>query len=133
MNDLDGTLSALADPNRRVIVDLLRAGPKRAGQLALALGASGPAASRHLRMLERSGLIEVASDPDDARIRLYNLRLERFEELSLWLAQVCQFWTGQLDSFKKYAEQKAGTRVPPHRRRTSPHHRPPKRSTRRRR
>jgi hypothetical protein len=69
-------------------------------------------------MLERSGLVEVASDPDDARIRLYNLRLQRFEDLALWLAQVGRFWTGQLDSFKKYAEQKAGTPVPRHRRRT---------------
>jgi DNA-binding transcriptional ArsR family regulator len=133
VSDLDATLSALADPNRRVIVELLRAGPKRAGQLALALGASGPAASRHLRMLERSGLVEVASDPDDARIRLYNLRRERFEDLSSWLAQVGQFWAGQLDSFKKYAEQKAGTPLPPHRRRASPRQGPLRRSGRRRR
>ncbi len=113
VNYLDGTLNALAEPNRRAVVDLLRAGPKRAGDLAEAIEASGPAASRHLRTLERSGLVDVVPDPDDARARVYRLKPERFEELSAWLDQVREFWTLQLASFKDYAERHAGMYAAP--------------------
>lgn len=109
VNYLDDTLSALADPTRRGVVDLLRAGPRRAGELADALGASGPATSRHLRTLERSGLVDVATEPDDARARVYRLRPERFEELSMWLGEIRAFWVGQLAAFKEYADRQART------------------------
>jgi DNA-binding transcriptional ArsR family regulator len=104
---IDETLEALADPSRRGAVDLLMTGPKRAGELAQALGLSGPAASRHLRTLRRCGLVEVNLDRDDSRARLYSLRPERFEDLSAWLEEVRMFWTEQLESFKDYAEARA--------------------------
>ncbi|HUF84640.1 MAG TPA: metalloregulator ArsR/SmtB family transcription factor [Acidimicrobiia bacterium] len=108
MSELDATLSALADPTRRQVVDLLRAGPRRAGELAVEAAMSAPAMSRHLRVLRSSGLVEAESDDDDARLRLYRLRPERFVALQAWLDQVQAFWGEQLGAFKAHAERTRG-------------------------
>jgi len=105
VNDLDATLAALADPTRRQVVDLLRAGPRRAGELATEAAMSAPAMSRHLRVLRSSGLVEAESGDDDARLRLYRLRPERFVALQAWLDQVQAFWGEQLGAFKAHAER----------------------------
>jgi DNA-binding transcriptional ArsR family regulator len=104
--DLDETLAALAEPTRRGVVDLLREGPRRAGELSAAFGVSAPAMSRHLRVLRTRGLIEEARDEEDQRVRLYRLRPERFVELSAWLEEVESFWTDQLGAFKQHAERR---------------------------
>jgi len=101
---LDGTLSALADPTRRGVIDLLRTQPRRAGELASQLGMSPPAMSRHLKVLRQTGLIEPASDDADARAKVYRLRPEPFSALRDWLDQVERFWGDQLASFKAHAE-----------------------------
>jgi DNA-binding transcriptional ArsR family regulator len=102
---LDETLAALADPTRRRVVDELRRRPRRAGDLATAFGMSAPAMSRHLRVLRRRGLIEEERVEEDARVRVYRLRPERFDELRAWLKQVEAFWGDQLDAFKEHAER----------------------------
>ncbi|MCA9671503.1 MAG: winged helix-turn-helix transcriptional regulator [Myxococcales bacterium] len=102
---VDSTLAALADPTRRRVVDLLRARPRRAGELAAALEMSPPATSRHLRVLRRGGLIEEQRVEHDARVRVYALRREPFDALASWLAEVGSFWHEQLDAFRDYAEQ----------------------------
>lgn len=104
--EVDGVLAALADPTRRQVIDLLRQGPRRAGELATAIEASGPAMSRHLRVLRATGVVEVTGT-EDARVRVYRLRAEPFAALRAWLDQVEGFWTEQLDAFKQHAE---GTR-----------------------
>lgn len=101
---IDDTLSALADPTRRSVVDLLRTEPRRAGDLADALSTSAPAMSRHLRVLRRAGLVSVEALPDDARVRVYRLRPEPFDELRQWVEEVEAFWGGQLAAFKAHAE-----------------------------
>ena len=106
--DLDATLSALADPTRRKVVDLLRDGPRRAGELAATVEMSAPAMSRHLRVLRASGLVEAELVDDDARLRVYRLRPERFVGLQAWLDQVQAFWAEQLGSFKAHAERTRG-------------------------
>jgi DNA-binding transcriptional ArsR family regulator len=102
MNDLDTTLAALADPTRRQVVELLQ-------ELAESCAMSGPAMSRHLRMLRTSGLVEVEVEEErvahDARLRIYRLRPEPFVALQAWLDQVQAFWTEQLDAFKAHAER----------------------------
>ena len=100
--NLDATLAALADPTRRQVVDLLREGPRRAGELARSLRVSPPAMSRHLRVLRGGGLVDVATVESDARLRLYRLRREPFIGLDEWLPR---FWDDQLESFKAHAEQ----------------------------
>ncbi len=108
MNDLDATLAALAEPTRRRVVDLLRDGPRRAGDLAASAEMSAPAMSRHLRVLRASGLVEVESGEEDARLRLYRLRPERFVALQAWLDQVQAFWSEQLGAFKPHTERTRG-------------------------
>jgi len=105
---LDRTLSALADPARRGVVDLLRRRPRRAGELAEALSMTPPAMSRHLRVLRRCGLVEDDALEHDARVRLYRLKPEPFSALRHWLDEVEQFWTAQLDAFKAHAERARG-------------------------
>ena len=105
MNELDTTLAALAEPTRRRVVDLLRDGPLRAGELAAALRMSPPATSRHLRVLRSSGLVDVVVDEADARLRLYRLRQEPFAALQAWLDQLDAFWGEQLESFRKATQR----------------------------
>jgi DNA-binding transcriptional ArsR family regulator len=107
---VDRTLAALSDPTRRAVIDLLRKKPRRAGELAAALEMSGPALSRHLRVLRKSGLIADDEPEDDARVRLYRLRPEAFASLRDWLGEVEAFWGEQLGSLKAHAESRAGRR-----------------------
>lgn len=58
VDTLSVTLSAIADPTRRAILDRLALGPATVGDIAEPFDISGPAISRHLRVLERAGLIE---------------------------------------------------------------------------
>lgn len=104
---VDRTLAALSDPTRRAVIDLLRKKPRRAGELANALAMSGPALSRHLRVLRRSGLITDDEVEEDARVRLYRLRPEAFASLRDWLGEVETFWGDQLRSLKMHAESRA--------------------------
>jgi DNA-binding transcriptional ArsR family regulator len=103
MKHLDSTLSALADPTRRQVVDLLRERPRRAGELAARARTSAPAMSRHLRVLRSTGIVEAGVSEDDARARVYRLRPERLRALQQWLDS---FWGGQLDAFKAHAEDR---------------------------
>jgi DNA-binding transcriptional ArsR family regulator len=102
---LDRTLRALADPTRRRVVDVLRRGPQRAGELAVALDMTPPAMSRHLRVLKRTGLVDEDELPDDARVRVYRLRGEPFTRLGRWIEDIESLWTDQLASFKEHAER----------------------------
>ena len=104
-SNLDATLAALADPTRRRVVDLLRRGPRRAGELAHRARMSAPAMSRHLRVLRANGLVEAQTVASDARGRVYRLRPEPFTELQAWLREVEGFWSDQLDAFKVHAER----------------------------
>jgi len=107
---VDRTLAALSDPTRRGVIDLLRAKPCRAGELAAALDMTAPALSRHLRILRKSGLIAGNEVEHDARVRLYYLKPEAFASLRDWLSEVEAFWGDQLQSFKVHAEKRAGKR-----------------------
>ncbi|MFZ5896625.1 MAG: ArsR/SmtB family transcription factor [Myxococcota bacterium] len=104
---LDQTFSALADPTRRGVVELLLDEPRRAGELAEALHMSFPAMSRHLRVLRQSGLVEEERSEGDSRVRMYRLRQEPFGDLRTWLERVESFWQEELSSFKRHVEQRA--------------------------
>ena len=109
MSELDRTFTALADPTRRRVVELLRGGALRAGELAEALSMSPPAMSRHLRVLRRAGLVREDGLPDDARARVYRLERARIAELRGWLEEVEAFWGEQLSAFKEHAERRRRT------------------------
>ena len=101
---LDRTLSALADPHRRQVVELLRQQPRPAGELARAVGMSPPALSRHLKTLRDSGLVEEQPGAFDARVRVYSLRPEPMVHLLRWLEETERMWSEQLLAFKQHLE-----------------------------
>jgi DNA-binding transcriptional ArsR family regulator len=103
--NLDRTLVALADPRRRRVVDLLRKGPRRAGELAEATRISFPAMSRHLRALRESGLVEEGRDEFDSRVRVYRLRPEPMAELKAWIEETETLWARQLTAFKAHLKK----------------------------
>jgi DNA-binding transcriptional ArsR family regulator len=76
------TLSALAEPNRLQIVELLRRKPRAVGEIVERLGLRQPQVSKHLRVLSDAGIVEVRPV---AQQRIYSLRAEPFKELDLWL------------------------------------------------
>ena len=100
-NDLFGVL---ADPTRRRVLELLSEQPRRAGDLAAAVGSSAPVMSRHLRILLESGLVADERLPDDARARVFRLRPEPIGDVQAWLDQLQAHWTEQLASFKRHVE-----------------------------
>ena len=102
---LDRTLAALADPNRRRVIELLRERPRPSGELAQAAGLSAPAMSRHLRTLRQSGLVEESHPTFDARVRIYALRPEPMVHLLRWLEDAERLWSEQLLAFKAHLEK----------------------------
>ena len=105
---LTGALfSALADPTRRHVVQLLGDGPRRAGELARAAGTSAPVMSRHLRILLDAGLVADERIATDARHRVFRLRRESLVALQAWLDQVQAHWNEQLGAFKRHVERSA--------------------------
>ena len=103
---------ALADPNRRAIVELLAGGDRSVQQLADALPISRPAVSRHLRLLKDAGL--VIEEPVGTR-RIYRLQQEGVEAVEAYLRQV---WGEAATRFRLTAENT--TPRPPDRRREGP-------------
>jgi DNA-binding transcriptional ArsR family regulator len=104
---IDRTLTALADPHRRRVIDLLRERPRPAGELARAVGLAPPAMSRHLRTLRQSGLVAESHPEFDARVRVYTLRPEPMIELMRWLEETEQMWEGQLAAFAGHLAAKS--------------------------
>jgi len=102
--------AALADPTRCAVVELLRERPQRASDLAAALELAPAGLSRHLRQLERSGLVAADAVEHDARVRLYRLEPHVFATLSDWAAAMQDQWSQQLQAFKRHAEGGASRR-----------------------
>ncbi len=90
---------ALAEPNRRRILDLLRSGERPVGQLVQALGVSQPAVSKHLRVLRDAGLVEVRPE---AQRRLYRIRPIPLQEIDSWLAPYRRLWEERLDDLEQH-------------------------------
>ncbi|MEZ5996222.1 MAG: metalloregulator ArsR/SmtB family transcription factor [Hyphomonadaceae bacterium] len=103
---IDRTFAALADPARRRVVELLGQRPRRAGELADAIGLAAPAMSRHLRLLKQCGLIEEAHPEFDARVRIYSLKTGAMADLKSWLSRTEELWAAQLGAFKAHVEKK---------------------------
>ena len=103
-SELAPLLTALADPTRRGVVQLLSAGPRRAGELAAASGTSAPTMSRHLRVLLTAGIVADERPADDARTRVFWLRPEAITPLREWLDELQAAGDEQLASFKRHVE-----------------------------
>lgn len=107
-SELTPVLAALADPTRRRVVQLLRDGPRRAGELAARSGTSAPAMSRHLRVLLEAGIVADERPADDARARVFWLRPDSIAPLRDWLDELQAEADRQLASFKRQVERRSG-------------------------
>lgn len=105
----------LADPTRRRIVEVLRAGERPVNDVVERLDINQSGVSRHLRILKEAGFVQVR--PDGQR-RLYSLRPEPFLELEEWLAAYRRLWEGRMVRFGKALEKKRAS-IPQRRERKS--------------
>jgi DNA-binding transcriptional ArsR family regulator len=92
---------ALAEPNRRRILDFLAERERPVNDLVSLLQVSQPAVSKHLRVLRDAGLVEVRAD---AQRRLYRVRPEPLRELDDWLAPYRAMWASRLDALESHLE-----------------------------
>jgi DNA-binding transcriptional ArsR family regulator len=97
----EATFSALADPTRRTVLDLLRQGSQPAGKVAQAFSISRPAVSKHLRLLLRAHLVE---ERREGRHRVYQLNPEPLKAVDSWLQHYRAFWSANLASLKAFVE-----------------------------
>lgn len=91
---LDAAFAALADPTRRAIVRRLAAGEATVNELAAPFAMSLPAVSKHLKVLERAGLI---SRRVDAQRRPCRLRTDGLDTISRYVEHTCAAWEQRLD------------------------------------
>jgi DNA-binding transcriptional ArsR family regulator len=91
---LSTTFAALADPTRRAILARLAVGEATVGELARPFDMSLPGVSKHLKVLQRAGLVVQGRD---AQWRPCQLRPEPLRDVSAWVDQYRQIWEGRLD------------------------------------
>jgi len=107
---------ALSDPSRLSLVEALFAGEQPVTDLVARLQIHQSGVSRHLRILERAGLVQMR--PHGTR-HLYSLRPEPFDELNRWVTQYRRLWNARLDAFGAALERKQQARAARRPRRTS--------------
>jgi DNA-binding transcriptional ArsR family regulator len=95
--DLDDTLIALADDTRRSILQRLAAGEARVTEIAAPFDISLNSVSKHIRLLERAGLVERRIAGRD---HFLTLQRKPFDELTEWMLQTRQFWSSRLDALE---------------------------------
>jgi DNA-binding transcriptional ArsR family regulator len=107
---LSATLHALADPTRRAILARLASGERSVSELAEPFDMTLPAVSKHLKVLERAGLIRRGRQ---AQRRPCRLEAAPLRELSDWVADYRRFWEQRLDRLEAYLNE-AQARQPDH-------------------
>jgi len=97
----------LADPTRRRIIEALRDGERSVGELVVEVGIAQSGVSRHLRILDEAGFVDVRAD---GQRRLYSLRAEPFQRIDRWMADYRRLWEARLDRFGEALEQEPRNR-----------------------
>jgi DNA-binding transcriptional ArsR family regulator len=98
---LSATFAALADPTRRAILAKLTLGEASVGDLAQPFAMSLPAVSKHLKVLERAGLITRGRE---AQWRPCRLKADPMKDAVQWLEQYQRFWDQRLDRLEGYLQ-----------------------------
>jgi DNA-binding transcriptional ArsR family regulator len=106
-DQLSLTFAALANPTRRAILDRLAEGEATVSELAKPFSVSPPAISRHLKVLERAGLI---SRSRVAQSRPTALRLDPIDEADAWMQTCRATWSGRLDLLGEHLDRVQGRR-----------------------
>ncbi|MFD7233260.1 ArsR/SmtB family transcription factor [Streptomyces sp. NPDC059881] len=107
----DAIWSALVDPHRRAVLDLLREGDRAVGELVELLGQSQPNVSKHLRVLREAGLVRVRRQ---AQQRIYAIEPGPIAELDAWLAPYRRLWNDRLDALGRYLDDEDGVGAAAH-------------------
>jgi len=92
----------LAEPNRRLIMDLLMEQPRSVGELVEATGLSQPGTSKHLRVLREAGLVQVEKD---AQRRVYTLNPQALADLIAWVEPFRRAMASQLDALERHLDE----------------------------
>jgi DNA-binding transcriptional ArsR family regulator len=101
-DSLSVTFAALADPTRRAILKRLASGPANVKELSRPFDMSGPAVSKHLRVLERAGLIRRGRD---AQSRPCELEPAPLKQVAAWAEAYREFWDASFDRLGGYLEE----------------------------
>ncbi|HLT18970.1 MAG TPA: metalloregulator ArsR/SmtB family transcription factor [Thermomicrobiales bacterium] len=101
-DELSRIFAALADPTRRAILMRLAEGEATVGELAEPFDVSLPAISKHLKVLERAGLV---SRSRDAQWRPARLEVEPLRRAASWIDEYRQFWEGSFDRLDEYLRE----------------------------
>lgn len=100
--------SAVADPTRRAMLDLLVARPRSAGEIVSHFPQlTQPGVSQHLRKLRQAQLVSVTVQ---AQQRIYTLKPEGLRTLHEWISKYQEFWTDKLDALEEHLEQRKSVR-----------------------
>jgi DNA-binding transcriptional ArsR family regulator len=102
MDNLSLTYAALADPTRRAILQNLANGEKSVKDLVLPNPISGPGLTKHLKVLEKSGLI---SRSKSSQLRPCKLETAKLKEATEWMEQYKKFWEARFDQLETYLQQ----------------------------
>lgn len=94
--------AALAEPHRRLILDLLRGGERAAGELGAHLQLSQPGVSKHLKVLREAGLVAVRAQ---GKQRMYTLHPEPLAEVDHWLQPYRELWSQRLNTLERHLEE----------------------------
>src|SRR3954454_4360334 len=93
--------SALADPRRRAMLELMLERPRAVNELVEGLGLSQPGTSKHLRVLREAGLVQVRQE---AQRRVYAVEPGPLAELDVWLAPYRRLWNDSLDALERHLD-----------------------------
>src|SRR5579863_10238505 len=96
------TFSALAEPRRFQIVELLRDKPRAVGELVNTLQIRQPQVSKHLKILADAGIVAVRPQ---ANMRIYELSPKKFQEIAVWLDKYRRLWETRLDALDALLKQ----------------------------
>lgn len=102
VDNLDAIFAALADPTRRAILQRLSQGDSSVTELAEPFAMTLPAITKHLKVLERAGLI---SRGRDAQFRPCHLEPMPLQQANDWVAQYRQLWETRLDHLEAYLQE----------------------------
>ncbi|HSE75614.1 MAG TPA: metalloregulator ArsR/SmtB family transcription factor [Dongiaceae bacterium] len=96
------SMIALADPNRRRMVEMLAGRELSAGEIGSEFEISAPAVSQHLKVLKEASIVRVRVD---GQRRIYALDPAGFAELEQWLSRVRRFWLPRLDELERQMQR----------------------------
>jgi DNA-binding transcriptional ArsR family regulator len=96
------TYEVLAEPHRRLILELLAQDELPVGELVRRMGMSQPLVSKHLRVLREAGLV---TSRVDAQRRFYSIEFGPLAEIDEWIARFRPFWTERLDALEALLEK----------------------------